>query len=281
MVSERTDASEFTEASELPLQSVSTVDNATAEDSPKPLQSRHFWDATICGTLRRVLRENDYLWARYFRRGDRFFHGVYIAKDDGFSEVARGTLWYPMRYFWAAVPVLWLGVNCFYMLTSTGFIELDSIHLVDIDTRRSFFLTGSIATSVFDLFNIEVKLKPQHWLIYVEVCLWVYNLLRGLFALILLGCGTSQLRWHACVSFFWIIVPQLGTLSAMTFLYYVTPQVLASALDREITMTHARFKRRSISFFVHMLGFLISRLFLGIVGLDAFFHEVSEHRTIC
>lgn len=221
--------------------------------------------------------ENESVWEKHFTNSERFFTDVHIAKDDGFSEVSREKFWYPMRYFWAVVTVVWLGMNFFYVwVTNMGYIRAGNFG--PTGNSRRFLFTDDILDFICQCFHLQHPVQPETWLVGVEVFLWLYNLFRGVVAISVWAFGKPSIRWHACASFFWVIIPQWATLSAMTLLYYVTPQVFTSQLENEITTIRAKFKARPVSLLVHFLGFLLGRLLLGIVGFDAF---LMKFRMTC
>lgn len=191
----------------------------------------------------------------------QFFRKLHIARDGGFSQVAHLFTW--SRFLWAAVTIGSILINISFILwpNITNLVEHDWI----IDKTDRLTILNRI---ILGWMNKE--LRSEIYIAIIELVLILLLLLRALFYLgvALWTLSADQMyAWHSIAHFFFDLVPELGTFSAMRLLNFVTPTIFIPMLNVQVLDAIAR-KGRMLGF--PLLLFLVKRALAGIVGFDAF-----------
>jgi len=225
-----------------------------------------------------LLTPQDYegIWEYYEGNGKNFFETVEIVRDGGLSEVSE--LFNTWRYFTSARLVFFVFLNVYFILSvSLPLVAQPDHHKSrpEIFTiTKSFVLRPvSSATGVFD-----ANVLPDLLLVgCLELGLLLWQLLRlsgKLWAILLQPLRRREPydRWHAVQELFWIVLPELSTLSGFWTLHCVTPAVLLPKLSAEIGRLGSR---GSLAGTLALLGFLASHLGCFLVGFDAFLFKLQ------
>lgn len=219
---------------------------------------------------------------------DIFGHdNMRIMKDGGMKDVPRLKLKYTKALF-----VLGVGfMNCILIL-ATDFAALNHIG-PSMKYGQDFLITKflekmllSATEEKYVLYMLDYdinKMVPLLELSFVIVLVFsgVCCLVGAIAAPYLSTTGHGELHRWTCVStFFWYIVPQLTSCSALRLLHYVTPAVITSdgyvvGLQAwQVVMGAHSASSRGIRHYAHaifsIVFFALSRTFALVLGCDVF-----------
>eukprot|EP00440_Ansanella_granifera_P034417 gb/GFBE01037336.1/.p1 GENE.gb/GFBE01037336.1/~~gb/GFBE01037336.1/.p1 ORF type:complete len:394 (+),score=95.00 gb/GFBE01037336.1/:1-1182(+) len=230
-------------------------------------------------------RENlrEQLWDEYDNHPDPdIFQNITVARDGGFSEVTD--LWSNSRWVTAAVAIGALVSNTIVI------IEAD-IEVLSRAGRegyiRGFLVTKTILTQMMTwLSGLLGRDEVLQWvprglevICIVELALLAALLLECVRRLALVGLSTHACyKWTQVEKLFWVLLPELSSFSAMRLLHFVTISVVSTdayAMWTETQQTPSMFKRALM-----WLGFVVSRMFFLIIGLDAFILKQRENAEL-
>merc|ERR1712137_1501376 len=102
----------------------------------------------------------------------------------------------------------------------------------------------------------------------------IFHGLRALFA------KEERVKWFMAAEFFWTVIPEICTYSAMRLLHFVTPAVLTADFSKYIAYSSTRWHRKVNGRCQHLvfrkwLKFIATRVFCLVIGLDAFLVKVN------
>lgn len=180
-----------------------------------------------------------YYWS-VFAEVDRpnvFEHGgVTIAKDGGMADV-KGKLLYNAQYFYAALSLIFVTANT-YMLTAADVAavmeasEEGTTSEIEKQFLLSKWLVERLVGSQFPLVGDKIeRVVPLFELLALWgiICTGVFHVMCAILARKLYKERTWHMkRWMHTKDFFWVIMPNLASFSAMRLLYYVTPTVIGT-----------------------------------------------------
>lgn len=224
------------------------------------------------------------------RAGGRptFFNNLRISRDGGFSTIPA--LYNPLRYLWASVALGMIVVNVRALLaqdwpslTTRNWacsMSPDSDAPLCTQAEKTQFLLTDIVLNKA-IFWTDLRLDPEVTVALLDLLLLVMVALRGVYLLVRGVCFSRSIarRWDSISDFFQIVIPELGTVSAMSFLYYVSPSVISPHLAHRIfrLLDVDAHKTPAV---LDLIGFTISRFLALLVGFDAFLVKFSSTATI-
>jgi len=215
-----------------------------------------------------TLNELHGAWLR-FGEEPAFFNEIRIARDGGFSDVPE--LFTPLRYVWSVGTLIGIGVN-FWSLCRVDIAAVR--HSSWLKDTQAFLFTDWIIDHI--VYWETYRIEGGHVVALLDLALVLLLMMRGVLCLGKVACllrkaplssEEAMYLWHAVAQFFWGIVPQFATISAMMFLYFVTPVVLMPDLAHRVGKLMDPNSRRPAWPF---LKFLFSRAFYLIIGFDSF-----------
>lgn len=205
------------------------------------------------------------MWDEY-EKDTNFFKAIEIAKDGGFSEVDElvGT----MRYVFGGMAV--------------GFVFLNVYSIVSVNL--GLILGDSEDIDIF-LVTKEYILKPLGYYDFVgkdlviigtlEISLIIWSVLKLCWWGFQMRCpagGEEMRRWQAVQEFFWNVIPEASTISAVKMLNWVVPAVLFPEATKAY---NASWDDGKVAWFGKMMYFLFSRCVYLLVGFDAFLFKLQ------
>lgn len=163
--------------------------------------------------------------------------GVSIAKDGGMSDVGDKLL-YDAQYLYAALSVSFVTANT-YMLTTADVMAIMRARQANAEASEiesEFLLSKWVVQSIFGKWFPLVGSKIEQLVPLFElIVLWgllttaAIHIFGAVFAPRLYKERTWMMkRWMHTKEFFWVIMPNLASFSAMRLLYYVTPSVIGT-----------------------------------------------------
>eukprot|EP00913_Durusdinium_trenchii_P004590 g4263.t1 len=178
-----------------------------------------------------------------------FFQVLELAQDGGFSEVRD--LWNFTRYIRAVLAIAMLFSNL-------GTIVINDSHYLAHATQT----TGASIALVSAL----------------ELVLLALLLLKGV------SCGIrclttrfERIKWCMAQTFFWEVLPELTSFSAMRLLHFATPSVVLTDLNSFMEYQKHRGRHDGRMTQIRLwLQFVLKKLICFVVGVDAFLFKVRE-----
>lgn len=230
--------------------------------SPPPQPTPAF-ENTVC-TIRDV-------WAAH-EANPCFFRRLEIAHDGGLSSVDG--LFQRSRFAQAAMTVAGVCVNVWFLIQP---------NLMTLTTMSEWIVPKSAANSPTIINRVgcsscEHELHPAVLVAMLELLLVTVLLLLSLayvFRSVWFASTDQTSRWDAVSTLLLELVPELGSMSAMRLLNYITPSIFVPALTVQIKGV---VKRKGRLFGVPLFLFCVKRITAGVIGFDTFlvkFHAVS------
>mmetsp|Transcript_34894 Transcript_34894/g.100478 ORF Transcript_34894/g.100478 Transcript_34894/m.100478 type:complete len:814 (-) Transcript_34894:45-2486(-) len=203
----------------------------------------------------------------------KFFNNVVIANDGGFSEVEGyfGTLSWKSILAAAAVPGLMIFNLTYMTITDTHFLrkpanKVDDMYLIS---------TNLVLVPIIDCFSgffghpAHVHFRAQEMFAIFEITGMMYYLTGILWVAARLPFYPMAKKWISVYELYWEKLPKLSTYSLMGYLGPITPSVLLSEFESEMSKL---FYDGSLT--AHNLGvlvrFVLKRVIFAIIGFDAF-----------
>jgi len=254
----------------------STEEEEEEDDEPRERRRSNFLEASakmVAGESATGKRERELdrkVWRQFSdMETPNIFSNLYIAEDSGFSEV--GDLWYKSRWMTAGLTVCFILSNVYFIITVDFNILAGQAASGDpSDTTRTMYLV----TSPISKFFLESGAHSDDMIAIFELGGLTVLLSSAVHQLCVAHAAKSErLKWFALERFFWQIVPQLSSYSAMRLLHHVSPTVFLSSLSTYVTESTAGTmpKRDVVKGWVK---FIMFHLFCLIVGFDSFLVKI-------
>lgn len=205
------------------------------------------------------------------------FHNIQVAKDGGFSDVAK--LWSWTRLVSALVVIGTLLSNTYVIITNDmGELLSGNMFISEEEGEHHFLITQvavqHIARVVSQFVGHEIPVLKGECVISLGemlalFVLWVQFVCEMCVAVFRCGVREESLWWH-CQQGLWDTLPELSTFSAMRSLHFVTPSILEADLVKHWTEIEET-DHWTYRVFVLLLIFTVQML--GIVQLGMFVRE--------
>lgn len=225
-----------------------------------------------------------------------FFQVLELAQDGGFSEVRD--LWNFTRYIRAVLAIAMLFSNL-------GTIVINDSHYLAHATQTTgassvgggpesdedawvrsisgdYMISGILVDKLFYLISkmtgCEIMIhSPRIALVSaLELVLLALLLLKGV------SCGIrclttrfERIKWCMAQTFFWEVLPELTSFSAMRLLHFATPSVVLTDLNSFMEYQKHRGRHDGRMTQIRLwLQFVLKKLICFVVGVDAFLFKV-------
>jgi len=190
--------------------------------------------------------------------GGKLFAYITISRDGGFSRIDR--LWTPVRVLLAAIKIFMTTLNCRRIL-AVGSFNIASSKVPD----DGLYITELIDQQLFHFGFSAPAIIASFELMFVLFVFW-----QGFACLVaVLKPRTECRRWIAVTGLFAEVISELGCFSAMRLMQNIVPGKLSPDLMGHIW----RLQREEDRLWKAVLSsawFLLSRVLIVIVGMDAF-----------
>lgn len=210
------------------------------------------------------------------------FHNIQVAKDGGFSDVAK--LWFWTRLVSALVVIGTLLSNTYVIITNDmGELLSGNMFISEEEGEHHFLITQvavqHIARVVSQFVGHEIPVLKGECVISLGemlalFVLWVQFVCEMCVAVFRCGVREESLWWH-CQQGLWDTLPELSTFSAMRSLHFVTPSILEADLVKHWTEIEET-DHWTYRVFV-LVKFILSRLLVLLFGLDALIIKNREN----
>lgn len=203
-----------------------------------------------------------------------FFHEVELARDGGLSEVRE--LWSWSRWLSASMACLLIVSN----LATLGINDLTHIREAwDVwlqEPSLSAFAKDMVMGLVW-LFGLggggaTHKITGVAMFSMIEVLLSVALLCRAVCAAWMsrFARGEERKTWQRVAFFYWRLVPELGSISGMRLLHFMSPGVLSADCAKLVYYSRSMWSRSKLLLLRKWLKFLCTRIGCLFVGLGCF-----------
>lgn len=235
-------------------------------------------------------------WAKFDEKHPDFFQVLDFAKDGGFSEVHE--LWDSTRYLRAALALMMLLANVGTILINDGGYLVHATHLADeqqedtlgihpVDDnvraiQNDYMISGFLVDEGFVALATltgcdgrihsprialicAIELLLLALLVAKAVTLFVYSFIADL----------ERARWTNACKFWWEVLPELTSFSAMRLLHCATPSVVLADVFSFAAYAGPRAELDGYATgFRLWLVFTLKKLMCLVIGIDAFLFKV-------
>lgn len=174
-------------------------------------------------------KEPEVIQKKAEKKGEGFFASIEFAKDDGWTEVRE--LWNKSRWFWAAYGAFMLFLNV-KTLIETQVPDLFKKWTIEPGTKTQFLL----GPAILDLITpVDFKFDPQVVLSVLELmALFILTSAGIKHVFFAFSTNKESTRWWSISRLFFVVVPEMTTLSGMSLLKFVAPSVLIGEIKQNI-----------------------------------------------
>jgi len=214
------------------------------------------------------------MWAQH-ERFPHFFHRINVAVDGGLPKVKD--LWRGTRYLYAAIVICLLVLN----LGCIIYIDMKVVFPAPDDTDSVYSHARGLFNPVCE--SLERQVLTPHvsksWcnsrklLACIELLMLLIIGCSALRLVAIMICGGKVRRWHAVSYFFWVVVQEAYSLSAMRLLYFVTPTVVLTQFSAQV---QGVITRKCSRWGWPLVRFCTTRSLAGLIGVEAFLIKFRE-----
>jgi|EP00927_Polykrikos_kofoidii_P020451 hypothetical protein len=186
-----------------------------------------------------------------------FFQTLKIAKDGGLHEIGDSALWYSSRPVSAAVLMLFVVYNVYYLVVT-------NIHLLQTASKRNaedeeFLLTQEVFKT-FSSFKVE---HSRSLVATIELFGLAVLAIATIVQIILIKFSDGLRKWKSVTNLCWECLPLLSNFSAMKLIAYISPSKIS------VDLFDILFYRES-GVAISLIIFIITRPLMVLIGVDCF-----------
>mmetsp|Transcript_44962 Transcript_44962/g.71457 ORF Transcript_44962/g.71457 Transcript_44962/m.71457 type:complete len:452 (+) Transcript_44962:81-1436(+) len=235
-------------------------------------------------------------WAKFDDSLPDFFQVLEFAKDGGFSEVHE--LWDSSRYLRAVLALMMLMANVGTIVINDGGYLVHATHLADeqqedtlgihpVDDhvraiQNDYMISGFLVDGCFLAFASLIGCDHGIHSPRIALICAIELLLLALLLVKAVACFVAsfvekleRVRWSKAYIFWWEVLPELTSFSAMRLLHFATPSVVLSDLYSFAAYAGSRAELDGWATGARLwVVFVLTKLMCLVLGIDAFLFKV-------